>query len=70
MKAIKYQELVLIELEYAAADCVHHKTSTSDPSERADLEALLAKIRAARLAAQFALDSMQTSSDRDVPQAA
>jgi len=72
MQAIDYLKLGLIELQYAAADCSQRKASTSDPLERADMEALLSKITMARLAVQFALDNMRTSSDRDnnVPQAA
>ena len=61
MQAINDLELVLIELEYAAADYSHRRASTSDPLERADLETLLPKIRVATLAIRIALDKMQTS---------
>jgi hypothetical protein len=60
MRAINDLELVLIELQYAAADNLHCKATTSDPLELADLGAELPKIRAAMLAVKFALDSMQT----------
>jgi hypothetical protein len=70
MQAVSDLELALIELEYDTADCLYRKMSTSDPSERSDLEALLTKIRIARVAVQFALDSMIATSDRNLPQAA
>jgi hypothetical protein len=69
MQAINYLELVLIELEYAAADCLYRETSASDPSEQVDLDELLPKIRAAKVTVLYALDSMQGPSDRGLPQA-
>ena len=63
-------ERILIDLEYAAADCYGRKTSASDHLERADIEILLPKLRAAKLAVQLALDSMQTPSDREISRAA
>ena len=63
-------ERILIDLEYAAADCYDRKTSASDRLERADMETLLPKLMAAKLAVQLALDSMQTPSDREIPRAA
>jgi hypothetical protein len=70
MQAINDLELVLIELEYAAADYSHRQASTSDPLERADLEALLPKIRVATLAIRIALDGMQTSPGGEAPRPA
>jgi hypothetical protein len=61
MQAIKYMELVLIELDYAVADCFYRKTGSQNPLERVRLEALLQKIRAAKVAAQYALDNMETA---------
>jgi hypothetical protein len=69
MQAVNYLELVLIELEYAAADCDHRKKSTSSASDRAELEALLSKIKGIKLIIQYALDNMQTKSDIDLPMA-
>jgi hypothetical protein len=73
MQSINHLELALIELEYAIADSLDCKTTTSDRLERADMEVLLPKIRMAKLAVQFALDaldSMQSSADRNIPHAA
>ena len=70
MQAINDLELVLIELEYAAADYSHRQASTSDPLERADLEALLPKIRVATLAIRIALDKMQTPPGGEAPRPA
>jgi hypothetical protein len=70
MKSIDYMELGLIELEYAAADCLYKKDSAADPSERVEIDALLARIKAAKVAILYALDSMSSSSDRGLPQAA
>ena len=70
IQAINNLELVLIELEYAAADYSHRKASTPDPLERADLEALLPKIRVATLAIRIALDKMQTPPDGEAPRPA
>jgi hypothetical protein len=43
---------------------------TSDPLELARMKASLQKLRSARIAVQFALDSMQTPSDREMSWAA
>jgi hypothetical protein len=61
---------VLIELAYEAADCSDRKALTSDPLELARMEALLQKLRCARIAVQFALDSRRAASDLGIPQAA
>jgi hypothetical protein len=70
MKVINDLELVLIELEYSAADCLYRKISTSDPSEQANSKALLPKLKTARLAVRFALDSMRSPPEREVLRAA
>ena len=70
MQAINDLELVLIELEYAAADYSHRQASTSDPLERADLEALLYKIVTAKRVVKYALDSIQIPSEGDMVRAA
>ena len=70
MQEINFLELALIDLEYAAADCSHRKTSTSVPSEWVDLEALLNKIITAKVAVKYALDTLQTPAYRDVARAA
>ena len=70
MHIINRLEQVLIELAYEAADCSYRKASTSDPLELARIEALLQELRSARIAVQFALDSMQTPSDREMSRAA
>jgi hypothetical protein len=68
MQTIRTLESALIDLEYAAADYSYWKASTSDPLELAEMKA--PKIRAARLMVRFALDSMQTPSDREISRAA
>ena len=70
MHTIVRLEQVLIELAYEAADCSDRKALTSGPLELARMEALLQKLRCARIAVQFALDSMQTPSDREMSRAA
>jgi hypothetical protein len=70
MRTIRALESVLIDLEYDEADYSYCKASTSDPLELAEMKALLPKIRAARLMVRFALDSMQTPSDREISRAA
>jgi hypothetical protein len=70
MQDINFLELALIDLEYAAADCSHRKTTTSVQSECVDLEALLHKIMTAKLAVKYALDTLQTPSYRDEARAA
>jgi hypothetical protein len=57
-------------LAYEAADCSDGKPLTSDPLELARMKASLQKLRSARIAVQFALDSMQTPSDREISRAA
>ena len=70
MHTIVRLEQVLIELAYEAADCSYRKASTSDPLELARIEALLQELRSARIAVQFALDSVRAASDVGIPQAA
>jgi hypothetical protein len=70
MQDMNFLELALIDLEYAAADCSHRKTSTSVPSECVDLEALLHKIMTAKVAVKYALDTLRTPAYRDVARAA
>jgi hypothetical protein len=70
MHTIDRLEQVLIELAYEAADCSDGKPLTSDPLELARMKASLQKLRSARIAVQFALDSMQTPSDREMSRAA
>jgi hypothetical protein len=70
MHTIDRLEQVLIELAYEAADCSDRKALTSDPLELARMKASLQKLRSARIAVQFALDSMQTPSDREMSRAA
>jgi hypothetical protein len=70
MHTIVRLEQVLIELAYEAADCSDRKALTSDPLELARMEALLQKLRCARIAVQFALDSVRAASDLGIPQAA
>ena len=70
MHTIVRLEQVLIELAYEAADCSDRKPLTSDPLELARMKASLQKLRSARIAVQFALDSMQTPSDREMSRAA
>jgi hypothetical protein len=70
MHTIDRLEQVLIELAYEAADCSDGKPLTSDPLELARMKASLQKLRSARIAVQFALDSMQTPSDLEMSRAA
>jgi hypothetical protein len=70
MHTIDRLEQVLIELAYEAADCSDRKALTSDPLELARMEASLQKLRSARIGVQFALDSMQTPSAREISRAA
>ena len=63
MHTIDRLEQVLIELAYEAADCSDRsKALTSHPLELARMEALLRKLRSARIAVQFALDSVRDAS--------
>src|SRR5277367_2432912 len=57
-------ELVLIELQYTAADFSERRQSTSDPLERAALDILLLNIRMAMVAIEFALEAIRIPSDR------
>jgi hypothetical protein len=57
MQVFDSLEIALIDLEYAAADCSYYGASASDPSERANSEALRAEIMSAKQKVQLALDA-------------
>ena len=52
-------EVALIELEYASADFLHQKASSSGSLVASDVEALRGKLTAANLALQIALDILR-----------
>jgi hypothetical protein len=52
-------EVALIELEYASADFLHQKSFALSSLAASDLETLRAKLAAANLALQIALDILR-----------
>lgn len=68
--AIEALERAWIDLEYVTADCSYRKISAADYLERSDMETLLRRLVAAKLAAQVALNCVLSPPDLKIPQAA